>query len=197
MKNDKKLRIMQAAERLFKARQFHEIALDEVAREADVGKGTLYLYFADKQDLFFQTAVAGFDEMCEMLQTPPVKPVPFREELLETCLRISEFFKQRRPLFRMILSQGERAMGRGGSLKQRWTERRKKLTSAMAAIIGRGAAAGEVRSDMPPEVIAEYLLSMLRARVTELEDVPAENRTHAALIDLFLNGAQSNSRKPL
>jgi AcrR family transcriptional regulator len=27
-------------------------------RGADVGKGTIYLYFSDKEDLFFQTAVA-------------------------------------------------------------------------------------------------------------------------------------------
>ena len=61
---EKRLRIMQAAEQLFRTRQFHEIALDEVARVADVGKGTIYLHFSDKEDLFFQTAVAGYDEMC-------------------------------------------------------------------------------------------------------------------------------------
>ena len=137
MSTDKKQRIMQAAERLFKARQLHEITLDEVAQEADVGKGTLYLYFADKQDLFFQTAVAGFDDMCVMLQSTVTEQAPFREELLRVCLKISEFFSQRRPLFLMIMAEGERAMGRGGSLRQRWLKRRKALTQAMTAIVAR------------------------------------------------------------
>ena len=189
MSADKKQRIMQAAERMFKARQLHEITLDEVAREADVGKGTIYLYFTDKQDLFFQTAVAGFEEMCAMLRGNVNGQAPFRDELLTVCLKISEFFRHRRPLFRMIMAEGERAMGRGGSLRQRWLKRRKTMTQTVAAIVARGAAAGEVRRDIPAEVMTEYLLGMLRTRVTELEDTPESWRTHAALVDLFVNGS--------
>lgn len=193
MNADKKQRIMQAAELLFKTRQFHEITLDEVAQEADVGKGTLYLYFADKHDLFFQTAVAGFDEMCGMLQGIVTEQAPFREELLRICLMISDFFRQRRPLFRMIMEQGERAMGHGGSLRQRWLKRREILTQAMTAIIARGAEAGEIRRDMPADVLAEYLLGMLRTRAMELEDRPESHRTHAVMVDLFMNGAGGGS----
>ena len=197
MSADKQQRIMQAAERLFKTRQFHEITLDEVAREADVGKGTLYLYFTDKQDLFFQTAVAGFDEMCEMLHSAAAGG-SFREELLRVCLMINDFFSQRRPLFRMILSEGERAMGQGGSLRQRWLKRRQKLTEAIAAIIGHGAAAGEVRRDISPDVMAELLLGMLRTRVYELGAVPEAERTHAIVVDFFMHGAgcANQSSKP-
>ena len=81
---DKKQRLMQAAETLFQTRQFHEITLDAVARQAGVGKGTIYLYFSDKEDLFFQTAVAGFDDMCEMLQQDTLAGVAFQEGLLRT-----------------------------------------------------------------------------------------------------------------
>ena len=65
---DKRLAIMQAAESLFTSRRLHEITLDDVAREAQVGKGTIYRYFQDKDDLFFQTATQGFDELCDLLQ---------------------------------------------------------------------------------------------------------------------------------
>ena len=39
----KERRIMEAAERLFTSRRFHEITLEEVAQAAKVGKGTIYL----------------------------------------------------------------------------------------------------------------------------------------------------------
>ena len=188
---DKKHRIMQAAEKLFKARQFHEITLDEVAREADVGKGTIYLYFSDKEDLFFQTAVAGFDEMCELLRQNALKGVAFRGGLLRTCQMISDFFRERRPLFRMILAEGERALGRGGGLRQRWLKRRKKLTEALAVIISQGMASGNVRPDVPAEIMAEYLMGMLRTRAMELESAPEPLRSRALLIDLFTNGVAS------
>ena len=189
MHSDKKQRIMQAAEQLFRTRQFHEITLDEVARLADIGKGTIYLYFSDKEDLFFQTAVAGFEEMCELLRQNATNGIKFRDGLLRTCETVSGFFRQRRPLFLMILSQGERAMERGGGLRERWLERRKNMTGAVAAIIARGVGSGDIRSDIPAEVLAEYLLGMLRTRSWELEDWPEAERSLAGVVDLYISGA--------
>ena len=184
----KRLRIMQAAEQLFRTRQFHEITLDEVARVADVGKGTIYLYFSDKEDLFFQTAVAGYDEMCKLLLKKVADELTFDETLLQTCTTISDFFRRRRPLFRLILSEGARALESGGRLRKRWLEHRKSMREAVAAIIARGIASGDVRSGLPAEVLAEYLLAMLRTRAWELEDQPETVRSDASIADLFIHG---------
>ena len=192
---NKRRRIMDAAEALFATKQFHEITLDAVARKAGIGKGTIYLYFSDKDDLFFQTAVSGFDEMCAMLRKCASGDAPFSKSLLLACRQISDFFRSRRPLFRMIMMQNERAVGRGGSLRERWIERRKILPQMMAGIIRRGVETGEVRTDIPPHVMAEYLLAMLRARVTELEFEPEKLRTHASVVDLFTNGAMQRKAK--
>ncbi|HZL45474.1 MAG TPA: TetR/AcrR family transcriptional regulator [Opitutaceae bacterium] len=195
MSQEKKQRIMQAAEEVFRTRQFHEVTLDEVARVANVGKGTIYLYFSDKEDLFFQTAVAGFDGMCELLRADATGEIPFRDGLLRMCMTISGFFRERRPLFRLILAQGEHALECGGSMRQRWLERRKNMAETTAAIIAQGIAAGDIRSDIPAEVLAEYLLGMLRTRAWELEDRPEEQRTHEAMVELFISGA-AGARTP-
>ena len=197
MSSDKKQRIMQAAEQLFRTRRVNEITLDEIARQADVGKGTIYLYFSDKEDLIFQAAVAGFDEMCLLLRQNAAEGVAFREALLRTCEGISAFFQARRPLFRIILSEGERAMeGVGAGLRQRWRERRKPMAEAVAAIVGQGMTAGEIRADVPAEILAEYLLGMLRTRSWELEGWPDAQRSLAAVVDFFINGAGLPARIP-
>jgi AcrR family transcriptional regulator len=190
MNPDKKQRIIQAAEQLFRTRRFHEITLDEIAREADVGKGTIYLYFSDKEDLIFQAAVAGFDEMCGLLRENVSEGVAFRDGLLRICETISAFFRKRRPLFRLILSESSRAMesNRAG-LRQRWQERRKTMTEAVASVIERGVASGEIRRDIPSEILAEFLLGMLRTRSWELEDRPESQRSHALMVNLFTTGA--------
>ena len=180
---------MQAAEKLFRTRQFHEIALDDVAQEADVGKGTLYLYFSDKEDLFFQTALAGFDELCELLRQDATDGVPLRLGLQRMCERVSEFFRARRPLIRLILDEGQRTLGRGGELRSRWLQRRKSMTAVVADFIARGTKTGEIRTDVPPAVLAEYFFGMLRTRAIELGDRPEASRSHALLVDLFINGA--------
>jgi TetR/AcrR family fatty acid metabolism transcriptional regulator len=191
MNPDKKQRIIQAAEQLFRTHRFHEITLEEIAREAKVGKGTIYLYFSDKEDLIFQAAVTGFDEMCGVLRQNVDEGVAFRDGLLRMCETISAFFKKRRPLFRIILSEGERAMeSTGTGLRQRWEQRRKTMTEAVAAVIAMGVASGDIRRDIPLEFLAEYLLGMLRTRSWELEDRPEPLRSHALMADLFMNGAR-------
>jgi AcrR family transcriptional regulator len=189
MNPDKKQRIMQAAEGLFRTRRLHEITLDEIAGRADVGKGTIYLYFSDKDDLFFQTAVAGYDEMCVLLRQNAGEGVAFRESLLRTGEAISTFFRRRRPLFQLILAQGEHALQCGGSLRERWLERRKSMQEAVAAIIARGIESGDVHSKLPAAVLAEYFLGMLRTRAWELEDQAEALRSHASVVEMFLHGA--------
>jgi TetR/AcrR family fatty acid metabolism transcriptional regulator len=185
---------MVAAERLFKARQFHEITHDEVAQVAQVGKGTLYLYFADKNDLFFQTAVAGFDDMCELLRRDCVGGGSIQQELQQACATISAFFQKRRPLFRMMMAEGDRAMGQGGGLRQRWNRHRTKMTQAVAEIFARGVQRQEVRDDIPPIVLAEYFLGMLRTRTHELEGLPGWPGGEQALVALFVHGLAGQTR---
>jgi TetR/AcrR family transcriptional regulator len=60
----KSRQILAAARRLLIARGFADIALDDVAHEAGVAKGTLFLHFASKEELFF----AVFTEIVEALQ---------------------------------------------------------------------------------------------------------------------------------
>jgi AcrR family transcriptional regulator len=190
MNPDKKQRIMHAAEQLFRTRRVDEVTLDEVARQADVAKGTIYLYFSDKEDVIFQAAVAGLEEMCGLLRRIGAEGGAFRERLMRTCDNIVAFFRDRRPLFRIILSEDERVMeGGGAGLRQRWRKRRKTMTEAVAAVIAQGMASGEIRSDIPAGILTEYLLSMLRARSWELEGWPESQRSHATVVDLFLNGA--------
>ncbi len=45
-------KVLDAASQLFGRLRFHEVRMDDIAAEAEVGKGTLYRYFADKEELY-------------------------------------------------------------------------------------------------------------------------------------------------
>src|ERR1700754_4832644 len=51
-KADRPAEIVEAALAVFAEKGFAAAKLDEIARRAGVSKGTLYLYFADKEQLF-------------------------------------------------------------------------------------------------------------------------------------------------
>jgi AcrR family transcriptional regulator len=54
--DDKRARILGAAQRLFLRYGVKRTSIDDVAREAEIAKGTVYLYYASKNDLFAAVA---------------------------------------------------------------------------------------------------------------------------------------------
>ncbi len=185
---------MGAAERLFTSRRYHEITTDDIAAAAHVGKGTIYRYFRDKDDLFFQVATSGFDETCELLHRKVPENAPFREQLLSACGEIPLFFERRKQLFRMMQAEEDRMQGCSEKMRERWMVRRKKLVAAVAAILRKGVEEGELRADVPTDVLANFLLGMLRTRARDLADAPARLRRDELIVDLFCRGAGRGAR---
>ncbi|MBN2456192.1 MAG: TetR/AcrR family transcriptional regulator [Sedimentisphaerales bacterium] len=186
--NNKQKQIMRVVEKLTTNRRFHEITLEEVAEAAGVGKGTIYRYFADKDDLFFQVATSGFEELCELLKRTVPRDSSFPEELLNACKQITKFFAARRQLLQMMQTEANLAYRRKGKIRRRWLDRRKMLVNVLADIFYEGIAEGVVRADISAEVMATYLLGLLRTRARELQDVPENMKNCKLLVDMFLNG---------
>jgi AcrR family transcriptional regulator len=188
-RRDRRREIMRAAERLFTSRRYHEITTDDIAQAAKAGKGTIYRYFEDKEDLFFQTATSGFDELCDLLREKVPGDAPFGKQLRRACAEVARFFEQRRELFRMMQAEDGRMRWCGKSLRERWLARRTTLVAAVGQILRAGIREGEVRSDVPTEVLANLLLGMLRTRARDLAHLPEAMRRDEVIVDLFCHGA--------
>ncbi len=65
---EKRQRIRQAAARLFAERPYHEVRLSEVAAAAGVGKGTIYVYFRNKDALYLSVHLEDFSNLVERLE---------------------------------------------------------------------------------------------------------------------------------
>ena len=180
---------MEAAEALFSRGRFHEITMDEVARKAGVGKGTIYRYFRDKDELFFEIAFSGYEELAEVVRTQRHRSSDFRSCLASICRRISDFHHGRHQLMHMVHSGERRVLRRRGELRKLFYERRRLLQEAVCAVLEEGRTEGLVREDIPLDVLAAFLLSVLRmrARVRHSEDRP--EITDEGVVDLFLHGA--------
>jgi AcrR family transcriptional regulator len=60
--------ILDAAAQLFARRHYHEVRMDDIATQAGVAKGTLYRYFADKEDLYLALTLHGTQRLLEESQ---------------------------------------------------------------------------------------------------------------------------------
>jgi AcrR family transcriptional regulator len=76
---NKREAIIEAARKLFTTEGYEATTMAQVAREAGVGVGTMYLYFKNKSDLLF--AVKGNWEMqyLRFLELPEIQSLPYRE----------------------------------------------------------------------------------------------------------------------
>lgn len=160
---DKRRQILDTAARLFATRRFDEVTLDDIAARSRLGKGTVYLYFKSKEDLYAELILHGLDTLLTEIRSkaPSVRGVArggarggaWRElgGIVDALLA----FAARNPHFDALMRF------RAGTENARVRERRAELAAACEQVIRRGVQAGEF-TDAHPELTAQYVLSFVR-----------------------------------
>lgn len=75
--------ILDAAESLLGRYGYRKTTMDDIAREARIGKGTTYLHFRSKEEVFLTTIDRIVDRLCERLRMIAVGPGTTAERLEE------------------------------------------------------------------------------------------------------------------
>ena len=191
-KQTKRTAILGAAEQMVRDQRFHEVTLDEVARVAGVGKGTIYRHFKDKDDLFFQLATHGLDELCETIDQSASSgdAVAFERRLLVMCTAISEFFLGRHALLRVMGEHEARVRALHLSKREAFEKHRATLRGAVAKVLALGIPGGRVRTDIPLDVQAQFLLGLMRTRDHAFGHDAEHRLSISVVIDVFLHGVQ-------
>jgi AcrR family transcriptional regulator len=103
--------ILDAALGVFAEHGFEAARLEDVARRAGVAKGTLYLYFEDKQALFqslVRSAIDPIFERVEAVSAVPDLPLAQVLEVLFAVFQSQVLGTDRKLLIRLIIAEGPR-----------------------------------------------------------------------------------------
>jgi len=73
--------ILAAAVSVFSQKGFHTAEVGEIAKRAGVGKGTIYLYFEDKSQLFAAAVAEGIESIIKQLRGELESDLPFLRHL--------------------------------------------------------------------------------------------------------------------
>jgi AcrR family transcriptional regulator len=93
----KREHIVGAASRVFAARPYHVVCMDDVAEAARVGKGTLYRYFPSKEDLYLGVVAGAFDLLIRRLERVEAEELPPAVALSRMIEAIVETFARHLP----------------------------------------------------------------------------------------------------
>jgi AcrR family transcriptional regulator len=102
--------ILEAALDEFSARGFAAARLEDVAKRAGVAKGTIYLYFADKEALFQELVRFQIGPVMSAFETVLASPLPLKS-LIDQAIEIfarEVFGTRRKQAMRLIISEGPR-----------------------------------------------------------------------------------------
>jgi AcrR family transcriptional regulator len=142
--------ILAAALDEFSTSGFEAARLDDVARRAGVAKGTIYLYFRDKESLF--------QELIRSMLTPLIGTIEAMGEadvpLSVMAERIADLFvrevyeTRRKDVIRLMISEGRRFPKLAEFY---YREVLSRIVAAIRSILRRAAARGEI-----PESLVEF-----------------------------------------
>lgn len=91
-KEEAKSRILDAANRVFAEKGYHEATMDDIAKRLGVSKGAIYLYFSSKEDLFeamCKTAPQAFNEILFSSFGDEANPIQSATQFFDRMLKLS------------------------------------------------------------------------------------------------------------
>jgi AcrR family transcriptional regulator len=182
--------IVQAALDEFCARGFAATRIDDVAARAGVAKGTIYLYFDDKEALFREIVTTMLVPLVAVLEAPP-PDIPIRDVIARFMdVFVQEIYStQRRNVLRLVMTEGPRFPELAEFHYRNVVER---ALAAMRALLGRARERGELKDDtlirFPQLIVAPGMVAIVWSglfdRFAPL-DVAAMMRAH---IDTLFEG---------
>jgi AcrR family transcriptional regulator len=173
--------IVEAARKCFVLNGFAATRIEDVAREAGVSKGTVYLYFETKEALFDAVMRANvlpvIDSLIAAIRADETTPAPRQLEFIAHTMYREIVETERRRLLHLVIAEGPRFPW---LTEFYYREILSKGREAVRAVIERGQARGELSGNglerhpevlMAPTIVAA-LFSLLFARhaPVDLED---------------------------
>jgi len=171
---------------------FRNADVQVIADRAGVGKGTVYRYFGNKEDLFWATTLAVSSRLEERLLEAMKGVDGALAQLRAVGRTYAEFFRDH-PEYLEIFVQ-ERAEFRG-SAPESHVEHHRELIDRYAQVIDQGIAAGEIRPvDVRQAIVA--LGGLMYGAVVQACYVSIDHAVAGAVhygLDIFLDGLRADS----
>lgn len=182
-KEQRRAEIISAAERVFFAKGFVDSSVDDIAREAELSKGTLYLYFANKDDLAAAVKLQGLQTMRQEFEQAAAAAESGIEKIGAIGEAFTRFFRSR-PDQVAFMHQTAAADQTGPYARQCLGEARAAF-NLMAEAIAAGQEDGTIRPGLNPHLTALALsnfsegilqaVTQNEAMITALLQQPAEH----------------------
>ncbi len=174
--------IIDAAERIFFRKGIDNATMDEIAEEAELSKGTLYLYFKSKEELLFAINLRAMKILSDMFRKALSQNKSTIENLLEIGRAYVRFSHEYEHYFTTLLHfEGCENHNLSHELYEKKCLHGDNPMSFLTEMLRKGVDDGTVRSDIAPCVLAHCLWSQTTGvlKLTKTKDFHIDLEDHA------------------
>ncbi len=159
MSNNKEELILDVAKRIIEERGFFETTTDEIARRANVAKGTLYIYFKSKDELFLRLIEREYDRI-----TSKLIEIADSDEDAVTKLDIVvedylNYMEKNRAFFLSLMYEAPSIKKKG--IKEQMFKNARVVEDNLRKIVEQGVKGGVIREDVEVSVIISAIIGTL------------------------------------
>lgn len=193
-KEQRREEILNAAQKIFFEKGLQNATMDEIAEAAELSKGTLYLYYGSKEDLYFSVMMRGLEILHDMfVQSTEEAPTTF-EAIRQLGPTYYEFFQRHRNFFRMFSYFQYPGMHKQVSeeMRQLCNNQSQKLWSVVIGLIQKGIQEGDLKNELNPVETSIILWSSSTAILARIDNEVDKWRSSLG-VDLVEVLAKSNA----
>jgi AcrR family transcriptional regulator len=157
-KQQRRKDIIKAAEKVFFAKGYDQVTMDEIAQEAEVNKALLYYYFKNKEALFFSVNLYGVRILYDMYSECSNLSIGGYDKVKSMIQALYDFSKEHPDYFRIYCyTETERFQMSDNEDAQEIVDLRTGMWRIMVEAIIAGIQDGTIRNDLDPVEMSIYL----------------------------------------
>jgi TetR/AcrR family transcriptional regulator len=171
-KEHRKEEILDAAQKVFFEKGLTAATMDEIAESAELSKGTLYLYYSSKEDLYLAVMMRGMQILFEMINKITNSKKKLVDVLLDIIHVYKKFFDLHRSYFRMFAFFQTPQFHKQVSpeMKEYCSINNNRVWDLVTGLLKKGMEEGIIRKELNPVEIAIILWSSSTALMLRLDN---------------------------
>jgi AcrR family transcriptional regulator len=184
-KEARKQQILDAARHLLFKKGIQSTSINQIARKAELGVGTIYFYYQSKEEIFYALQEEGLDLLFRQIQTIGRTPIAPDGKLRETGMAYLRFSSRHKDYFDIInYFLATPSVMLGDELKQQIDHKGSRILKLLSGFIRSGVSDGIFRSvDSKKYAVMFWGALHGLTQFKKLEDTVLEGEDHAHIFE--------------
>ena len=175
-REQRRIAILDAARSLYTQLGLEGVSMDRIAQEAELAKGTIYLYFKSREEMMMALISDEMERLLQALENVAASDTTPQQQLVDAVHAFHELSQSSHFFYRIMMQVNiSHMVGRNHEpsvVAEQFALQNQRMFDVILGIVQRGVDRGDFHLDHPaPYVVAQMMLSIKGAMVILTNDM--------------------------